>query len=108
MLAAAADMAAKLKGHMAHHLPQEKLRALKDLHAIFAEAASATAADPQADCCVDAPLAEAAAGPKEKVCFSPDQRPALSPAPPPRVARPAATALVPPQVLPRYGVRGSL
>ena len=102
-MAAAADMAARLKGHMTQHFAPQNFRALKDLHAIFADAATAHAADAQdqADCRVDAPLAVDAAGPKEADCLPPVQRPPLSPAPPPRVARPDEAAPAPQQVPPR-------
>ena len=102
-MAAAADMAARLKGHMTQHLAIEKIRALKDLHAILVDAATAHAADPldQADCRIVALLAVNAAGPKEADCLPPVQRPPLSPAPPPRVAHPDETAPAPQQVPPR-------
>ena len=102
-MAAAANMTARLKGHMTQHLATEKLRALKDLHAIFVDAATAHATNPldQADCRVVALLAVDAAGPKEADCLPLVQRPPLSPAPPPRVARPDETAPAPQQVPPR-------
>ena len=93
ILAAAADLASLLKGHHSRHLGRDKLQDLTNLQAIFADAATTNAADPnpeesaQADCCVDAPRAEEAAGPKKKaVVVSPlERRPALTTASPPRV-----------------------
>ena len=109
-MAAAANMLARLKGHMPQHIGAEKLQALKHLHTIFADAAAANAAAANADdpphqshCRVVTPLAVDAAGPKEAVCIPapPVQRPSLSPAPPPRVARTDVTAPTPQQVYPR-------
>ena len=104
-MAAANNMAARLKGHMTQHIAADKLQALIHLHATFSDAATANAADPQdqADCCVVTPLADDAAGPEETNCVPapPVQRPSLSPAPPPRVARTSDTAPAPEQIPPR-------
>ena len=101
-MAAAAEMAARLKGHMTQHLATEKLRALKDLHAIFVDAITAQATDPldQTDCHIIAPLAVYAAGPKEENCLPPLQHPPLSPTPPPRVAPPQREDTCPPNKYP--------
>ena len=55
----AQDMAAQLRGHMTRHIGAEKLRALKNLQTIFAEASNEKANEnpaakekEQVNCCV--------------------------------------------------------
>ena len=82
-------MAVKLKGHMTRHPGAHQLSNLKNLHTICTKAAVTNAADTPApdDCCVNALLAEEAAGPNRKEIMSlpPELRPALTQAPSPRV-----------------------
>ena len=110
IVAAATAMAAQLKGHMTRHIAANKLQALRNLHAIFDDAANASATDtPEpVDCCVIALLTVDTAGPKEKNVITPPpvQRPILSLAPPPRVACAGEETPTPQQVPPRPAAEG--